>query len=125
MDQSIVDAVVSGDAEKLRTLLELGGDPNERDARGRTALMWAATENRPDLTGELLAAGAEPDAGDPRSGITALWIAAHLGHWMVVRALLLHGASHRETALLLARKNGHQQASREIESLLTPDRVVA
>lgn len=123
--ETIVAAVRDGRASVLQNLLVAGADPDGRDAQGRTALMWAAECNRPALAEILLEAGAQPDLGDPGSGITALWIAAHLGYWQVVRVLLEHGASHRETAFLLARKQGHRVVASEIAEFLDPERRMA
>ena len=100
----------------LRALLELGLDPNEIGASGRTPLMAAARLDLVEAAGILLAHGAAPDTGagdavaqtdstgDPlcmkgdvavsdAPGRTALSYAAELGSPEMVRLLLDHGAS--------------------------------
>jgi len=101
--------------ETLRALLELGLDPNEVGASGRTPLMVAARLDLVEAAGSLLAYGATPDAkakdavaqtdstGDPlcmtgdkaagdTPGRTALSYAAERGSPDMVRLLLDHGA---------------------------------
>ena len=101
-------------SETLRALLELGLDPNEVGASGRTPLMMAARLNLVEAAGILLEHGATPDAqakdavaqtdstgdplcmtGDKRAGDTpgrtALSYAAELGSLEIVRLLLDHG----------------------------------
>jgi ankyrin repeat protein len=99
----------------LRALLELGLDPNEIGASGRTPLMTAARLDLVEAAAILLAHGAAPDTGagdavaqtdstgDPlcmkgdvalsdAPGRTALSYAAELGSPEMVRLLLDHGA---------------------------------
>jgi hypothetical protein len=101
--------------EALRTLLELGLDPNEVGASGRTPLMVAARLDLVEAAGILLANGAVPDirakdavaqtdsTGDPlcmtgdkavgdTPGRTAFSYAAELGSPEMVRLLLDRGA---------------------------------
>jgi uncharacterized protein YecT (DUF1311 family) len=101
--------------ETLRAVLELGLDPNEVGASGRTPLMMAARLDRVEAAGILLEHGATPDGqakdavaqtdgtGDPlcmtgdkaagdTPGRTALSYAAELGSPEMVRLLLDHGA---------------------------------
>jgi uncharacterized protein YecT (DUF1311 family) len=102
-------------SETLRALLELGLDPNEVGASGRTPLMMAARLDLVEAAGILLEHGASPDGqakdavaqtdgtGDPlcmtgdkaagdTPGRTALSYAAELGSPEMVRLLLDHGA---------------------------------
>ena len=102
-------------SETLRAVLELGLDPNEIGASGRTPLMTAARLDLIEAAGILLEQGAVPDAqakdavaqtdgtGDPlcmtgdkaagdTPGRTALSYAAELGSPEMVRLLLDHGA---------------------------------
>ena len=101
--------------ETLRAALELGLDPNEAGALGRTPLMVAARLDLVEAAGILLAQGAKLDTGakdavaqtdstgDPSCmngdqaasdtpGRTALSYAAELGSPALVRLLLDHGA---------------------------------
>jgi uncharacterized protein YecT (DUF1311 family) len=100
----------------LRALLELGLDPNEIGASGRTPLMTAARLDLVEAAAILLAHGAAPDTGagdavaqtdstgDPlcmkgdvalsdAPGRTALSYAAELGSPEMIRLLLDRGAS--------------------------------
>jgi ankyrin repeat protein len=100
----------------LRALLELGLDPNQIGASGRTPLMVAARLDLLDAADILLSHGAAPDtgAGDPVAqtdstgdplcmtgnvavsdapGRTALSYAAELGSSEMVRLLIDRGAS--------------------------------
>jgi uncharacterized protein YecT (DUF1311 family) len=102
-------------SETLRALLELGLDPNEVGASGRTPLMTAARLDLVEAAVILLEHGASPDGqakdavaqtdgtGDPlcmtsdkaagdTPGRTALSYAAELGSPEMVRLLLDHGA---------------------------------
>ena len=99
----------------LRALLDLGLDPNEIGASGRTPLMTAARLDLVEAADILLAHGAAPDTGagdavaqtdstgDPlcmkgdvavsdAPGRTALSYAAELGSPEMIRLLLDHGA---------------------------------
>jgi uncharacterized protein len=103
-------------SETLRAVLELGLDPNEIGASGRTPLMTAARLDLIEAAGILLEQGAVPDpqatdavaqtdgTGDPlcmtgdkaagdTPGRTALSYAAELGSPEMVRLLLDHGAN--------------------------------
>ena len=51
-------------ADLVQTLLRQRHDPNERDARGLTPLMWAARSGAVDAMAALLDGGADPDARD-------------------------------------------------------------
>ena len=59
----LVAAAESGDVEKVRSLLDAGGDPNEAcKATRETALHQAVTFNHTEIVKLLLAAGADPNA---------------------------------------------------------------
>jgi ankyrin repeat protein len=61
----LIDAAAAGDIAGLRALLETSGlDLNERDSRGRTALMAATYANQPEAVALLLEAGADVDLRD-------------------------------------------------------------
>ena len=49
-------AAYGGDTQQVRTLLELGADPNARDGGGRTALYWCASGGHVDAMRALLRA---------------------------------------------------------------------
>ena len=114
LDEPLVSDAIEH-SETLRAALELGLDPNEVGASGRTPLMMAARLNLVEAASILLEHGATPDAqakdavaqtdgtGDPlcmsggkatgdTPGRTALSYAAELGSPEMVRSLLDHGA---------------------------------
>jgi ankyrin repeat protein len=88
-------AVLYGDAETVRLVLDAGADANVRNESGATALMWATDD--PDKTRLLLRAGADPNLKSD-DGRTAL-LAATAGHpsYAVVKLLLDHGAKPSHT----------------------------
>jgi ankyrin repeat protein len=86
----LMQAVLYGDAQSVRRLLDQGADPNQRNDAGATALMWAVDDL--EKTRLLIDHGADVNArsGDAR---TPLLIAAgHFDNAAVVRLLLDHGA---------------------------------
>ena len=89
-------ATLFADAECVEVLLEGGADPNQADAVGATALMWAV----PDLEKVrlLIDHGADVNARSDGLGRTALLIAAgYPGTSSVLELLLDHGADQRAT----------------------------
>ena len=92
-------AVLYGDADSVRLLLEKSADPNARNDRGATALIWAA--DNAEKTRLLLARGADVNARS-EDGRTALMVAAGLfGSNSVVKQLLDKGADPKVTGLSL------------------------
>ncbi len=85
-------ASFNGYAEIVGLLLERGADIAARDVNGRTALMYASTDDFGDTVELLLEAGADPNATDAGEVWTPLMFAAGEGQMEVVRTLLDHGA---------------------------------
>ena len=84
-------AVLYGDAESVRLLLEAGADPNIRNEAGATALMWAVDDL--DKTRLLIRRGADVNARSD-DGRTPLFIAAaRPGSYDVVKLLRDHKAN--------------------------------
>lgn len=84
-------AVLYGDADDVRLLLDNGADPNIRNEAGASALMWAVDDL--EKTRLLLRRGADVNARS-EDGRTALAIAAsRYGSLAVVRLLLDSGAN--------------------------------
>ena len=106
-----IEAARSGDLEALRGLLEAGGDANESQGDGATALHWAA--HRDDLPSAelLLEAGAAVNAANAL-GATPLWLATINGSGSMVARLLEAGADPNvalrmgETPLMAAVRSG-------------------
>ncbi len=90
-------AVLYGDANCVRLLLEAGADPNLRNLGNASALMYASDD--PDKTRLLLDRGADANARSDE-GQTPLLIAAagHANASAVVQLLLDHGADVKTTS---------------------------
>jgi ankyrin repeat protein len=54
-------AAISGDTLAIRTLVAAGADPNFENAKGYTALVWAAEMGKLESISELCEAGAAVD----------------------------------------------------------------
>ena len=73
---TLLDAIRADDADRVRTLLAAGGDPNAVDSNHASPLMYAALYARPQMIDLLLRAGADFKYRDA-NGLTALVLAAH------------------------------------------------
>ena len=86
-------------------------------ALGVTALEYAAVNNQFEMARYLLSKGADPTMSDHR----AVMSAAHFGHREVLALLLATGVDVNtrdgdgDTALGLARKNGHRDVVRFLQ----------
>jgi ankyrin repeat protein len=78
MSQELFAAAQSGDAEKIKQLLDAGSDHAAINEAGETALMLAAREGHLAAVKVLIAAGADVNAQSPQ-GWTALAKAAYNG----------------------------------------------
>ena len=65
-DAALLRAADEGDADAVALALRAGAGLETRDARGRTALLLAATHDHVDVARVLVAVGADPDALDDR-----------------------------------------------------------
>jgi ankyrin repeat protein len=84
-------AVLYGDPDSVRLLLERGADPNLRNDGKATALMYAADD--PEKTRLLLEHGADANARSDEGRTPLLIAASRSGSSPVVRLLLDHGAN--------------------------------
>jgi truncated hemoglobin YjbI len=84
------DAALVGEAELAALLIQLGADPDAKEAEGHTPLYRASTG---DVARMLLAAGATADVASGPTGGTALHQAARRGYVSVAQALLDHDAT--------------------------------
>lgn len=91
LTDSLIDAASEHDAERVRSLLAKGADPNARAAQGRTALYGAA--GNASVIRLLVEAGADPNIeSEQESEGLPLCFAACWGASEAVRALLDAGA---------------------------------
>jgi ankyrin repeat protein len=117
-------AALEGRTEMIKALLAKGGDVNERDNWGRTALMFAAINLHHETVRTLLESGADVNV-KAYDGATALMLAACAGDIDTVRAFLARGADVNgkfvttgKTASMLAAEHRYDEIAqliREIE----------
>ena len=110
----LCDAAVINNIAEIRRLLDDGADPNQADANGITALMWAAYAGYSQIVKALLDGDADPNQANA-DGDTALMVAAGRGRTQIVKALLDSGANPNQaddndsTALMVAASRGRTQ----------------
>lgn len=108
----LMAAVASGDGAALRTMLAQGGDAEDTDLYGRTAMISAAWRGDTRSVDILLEVGAEPEVVDLDGKTPLIWAASN-GHEEVVAGLTDAGVNIDSqdggglTALMRAAWNGH------------------
>ncbi|XP_071518714.1 LOW QUALITY PROTEIN: uncharacterized protein [Panulirus ornatus] len=118
LNKSLSKAVCQLDAEKTRTLLKLGADPNVRCGQ-LPALLRAAKEGALYVVQALLAAGADVDVRSD-TGNSSLHVAARAGFSEVAIQLVYSGAHvdaiNRSgvTPLQMALARGHMEVARTL-----------
>jgi|UniRef100_K3XAA5 ankyrin repeat protein len=92
--ETLRDAICDGDMVSVHRLVEVEGASVDYVSidDGWPLLLWAIKANQPECLEFLLAKGANFHIGDS-SGNTALHKAAYLGHELLVRILIKHGAT--------------------------------
>ena len=92
-DAILIKAVLLDDKEKVKALLEAGGDSNTKDDKGQPLLIDAVIRGEADIVRLLIAHGADVNAQD-RKGLTPLHIAAEksAGSVGLTQLLLDNGA---------------------------------
>jgi len=123
----LIEAVIAGDLETVRRLIDAGSDIKERDDVGRTALMWAIHEghggSRESIVSLLIEkGGVNLCEARNNGGGTALMAAAYHGRESIARQLLgvvgadrggVHARdTYGATALIAAAKQGHESTAR-------------
>jgi ankyrin repeat protein len=112
---NLIDAVKSGNAQTIRTLLKQHPDVNAQEADGMTALHWAVRNDDSETAQLLIRAGANVKAAN-RYGVTPIALAATNGNGVLVEALLKAGADANtalpegETVLMTASRAGNADA---------------
>ncbi len=105
-DEALIDAVVDGEAETVKILLDKGANPNARDRNGYTVLMYAASKKEHCTIAEmLLAKGADANATGGVDKKSPLTLAIEFGIADTVKCLVTHGAK-LETDLLTTVASG-------------------
>jgi len=116
-DSRLIEAVKTGNAATVRTLVKQRALVNAAEPDGTTALHWAARQNRLELVRTLISAGAQANART-RYGVTPLSLAAVNGSAPMIDVLLEAGAdpntvvTNGETVLMLAARTGSPDAVR-------------
>ena len=85
-------AISNGQVNAVDVLLRAGANPNDIDSDGETPLIVAAYYGNAAIIKQLIEAGANVNAREPRNSSTALFVAAWKGHRDVVELLLSKGA---------------------------------
>ena len=101
----LMEAIMLGETEAVRVLLDMGGDVNSKAPAGTACgspLMYAADHSNSHITRLLLDRGANPNATE--NGDTPLFCAIVMGRAENVMVLLEHGAVPGERDLRLAKK---------------------
>jgi hypothetical protein len=113
-DTALQKAAREGDLAKLRSLLDSGADPDQRDGNGNRPLIEAVAAGHLNAVRVLIAAGASPNLTSS-GGRTPLTEAAIRGRVEIARLLISAGAdlnvSERGagTALEAAEREGHTE----------------
>ena len=89
----VADAVMRGDIDSVRTLLQQGADVNAPQGDGMTALHWAAQRGDAELTAMLVFGGANAGAVTRIGQYTPLHLASASTNAAVVEALIKAGAN--------------------------------
>jgi ankyrin repeat protein len=87
----LIDAIISGEHNELRSLIAQGIDINSKNQAGRTALMVGTFYGNKVMVKSLLASGADVNLKD-NNNRTALIDAAAFGFDEIVRLLMTMGA---------------------------------
>ncbi len=66
-DYRLLEASAAGDLQAVREAIKAGAAIETRDARARSPLLLAVTEDHVDVAAELIELGADPDAVDDQS----------------------------------------------------------
>ena len=111
----LADAVMNGNKEAVRSLLQQKVDVNTPQTDGATALHWSVRADDLETTDLLIRAGANVSASN-RFGVTPLVLASMNGNAAMIQKLLAAGANPNafmpqgETPLMMAARTGNIEA---------------
>jgi N-acyl-D-amino-acid deacylase len=116
-------AILKGDTEGVKKLLEKGADPNEGRFFGSSALTLAIINSNPAIIRELLAHGADVNAVDRHGSTTLMWaVGAESPDPAVVKELLERGVDPNaqnklgESALTWAIRRGDMSTVEQLKA---------
>ena len=110
----LYDAIIEGDLEAMRRLLDRGADVNQARDNGDTPLLIASMCGHKEVCALLLDRGANVDQA-AHDGCTPLFLASQNGHKEVCALLLDRGANvnqardNGKTPLYVASEHGHEE----------------
>ncbi len=116
--ESLTDAAMGGDIEKVRSLVAEGADVNLAQGDGMTSLHWAAKKGNAEIAEVLIGAGADLEAVTRIGAHTPLHIAAEAGRGSVVELLAEAGANANATTTTGATPLHFAAASGSAEAVL-------
>ena len=112
----VADAVMNGNKQAVRTLLQQKANVNAPQIDGTTALHWAVQADDLETADLLIRAGANVSAAN-RAGATPMLIATTDGNAAMVDKLIKAGADpnasltkYGDTALMMAARTGKPEA---------------
>ena len=111
----VADAVMKGDAEAVRRLVQQKADVNAPQVDGATALHWAVYRDDLETADALIRAGADVNKAN-REGVTPIFMASLYGNPKLIDRLIKGGADARsrgpnaETTVMFAARNGSPEA---------------
>lgn len=115
----LVEAAERGDRAAVQRLLDAGTPVDQRDSRGRTALLAATHADRVDVARLLITRGADVNAQDAMQDSPFLYAGAR-GRLAILKLTLAAGADlastnrYGGTALIPAAHYGHVETVREL-----------
>ncbi|MFC7747516.1 ankyrin repeat domain-containing protein [Lentibacillus kimchii] len=119
MNQQLISSAAKGNTEDVLTLLHDGAAINATDNRGRTAVLAATYNNKPDTINALIENGANIDIRDNRLDNVLLYAGAN-GLLDIVKLAVAAGADTSitnrfgGTALIPASERGHVDVVKEL-----------
>ncbi len=116
----LIEAAEAGDEARVKRLIAQGAPVNLMDAKGRTALMAAASRSHVGVARALIDAGADVNQKDA-SGQSAYLVSGVTGNLEILRMTLARGADLKSTndryggtALIPACERGHVEVVAEL-----------